>query len=99
MGLMELGDTVTWEAIHFGVKQKLTARIIEMDNPKKFTDTMVKGAFHSFTHTHEFSKCLTGTVMKDTFAYTSPFGILGNLADTLFLEGSILKDCCFLIVM
>ena len=28
-GLMEKGDSVTWEAIHFGVKQKLTAKIVE----------------------------------------------------------------------
>ncbi|MBS4196516.1 SRPBCC family protein [Lederbergia citri] len=86
VGLMENGDTVTWEAIHFGVKQKLTAKIIEMEKPYKFTDVMVKGAFHSFTHRHEFIESGTGTIMKDTFSYKSPFGILGKIADTLFLE-------------
>ncbi|MBS4201463.1 SRPBCC family protein [Bacillus sp. FJAT-49732] len=85
-GLMENGDTVTWEATHFGVKQKLTAKIIDMEKPYKFTDIMVKGAFHSFTHTHEFIESGKGTIMKDTFSYKSPFGILGKIADTLFLE-------------
>lgn len=85
-GLMENGDTVTWEAIHFGVKQKLTAKIIEMKKPYRFTDVMVKGAFHSFTHTHEFIESGSGTIMKDTFSYISPFGILGKIADKLFLE-------------
>ncbi|TLS35321.1 SRPBCC family protein [Pseudalkalibacillus caeni] len=85
-GLMEYGDAVTWEATHFGIRQKLTARIIEMEKPYKFTDVMVKGAFHSFTHTHEFIESGTGTIMKDTFDYKSPFGILGNFIDTLFLE-------------
>lgn len=85
-GLMEEGDTVTWEAIHFGVKQRLTAKIIEMHKPHKFVDVMVKGAFHSFTHTHEFRESEKGTVMKDTFSYQSPFGLLGKLADQLFLE-------------
>ena len=85
-GLMEQGDTVTWEAIHFGVKQHLTAQIVELDKPHKFVDVMVKGAFHSFTHTHEFRESEKGTVMKDTFSYQSPFGILGKLADQLFLE-------------
>ena len=28
-GLMEEGDQVTWEAVHLGIKQKLTAKIIE----------------------------------------------------------------------
>ncbi|WP_338749057.1 SRPBCC family protein [Bacillus sp. FJAT-52991] len=86
VGLMENGDTVTWEATHFGVKQTLTAKIIEMEKPHKFTDIMIKGAFHSFTHTHEFIKSNTGTIMKDTFAYKSPLGILGKIADKLFLE-------------
>ena len=85
-GLMENGDTITWEAVHLGVKQRLTAKIIEMDQPHKFTDVMVKGAFHSFTHTHEFIECGTGTIMKDTFSYKSPFGIIGKIADRLFLE-------------
>ncbi|UQZ32178.1 cell division protein [Paenibacillus sp. PK3_47] len=86
VGLMENGDTVTWEATHLGVKQKLTAKIIEMEKPYKFTDVMVKGVFHSFTHTHEFIESGTGTIMKDIFYYKSPFGILGVIADRLFLE-------------
>ncbi|MFS0690161.1 SRPBCC family protein [Sporosarcina sp. 179-K 8C2 HS] len=85
-GLMENGDTVTWEAVHLGVRQRLTAKIIEMDRPHKFTDVMVKGAFHSFTHTHEFIESGTGTIMKDTFSYKSPFGLIGKIADRLFLE-------------
>ncbi|MDN4606158.1 SRPBCC family protein [Sporosarcina highlanderae] len=85
-GLMEKGDTVTWEAVHFGIKQKLTAKVIEMNKPYNFTDVMVKGAFHSFIHTHEFIESGTGTIMKDTFSYKSPFGILGIIADRLFLE-------------
>lgn len=85
-GLIELGESVTWEAVHLGVKQKLTAKITEMEKPYRFTDEMVKGAFHSFTHTHEFIENGTGTVMKDEFAYISPLGILGKLADRLFLK-------------
>lgn len=85
-GLMENGDTVTWEAIHLGVRQKLTAKIIEMEKPTTFTDIMVKGAFHSFTHKHDFIESGTGTMMKDTFSYKAPFGMLGVLANRLFLE-------------
>ncbi len=71
VGLMENGDTVTWEATHLGVKQKLTAKIIEMEKPYKFTDVMVKGAFHSFTHTHEFIEDVLNCVkMKRKFLYS-----------------------------
>lgn len=85
-GLMEKGDTVTWEATHLGIRQRLTAQIIEMERPHRFTDVMIKGAFHSFTHTHEFRESGTGTIMKDTFIYRSPLGIVGVIADRLFLE-------------
>lgn len=85
-GLLEIGDSVTWEATHFGIKQRLTAEITEMTKPYKFTDVMVHGAFHSFTHIHEFTVCGAGTVMKDTFTYKSPYGFVGKIADKLFLE-------------
>lgn len=85
-GLLQLGDSVTWEATHFAVKQRLTAKIINMNAPHTFTDVMIRGAFHSFTHTHEFTDYNGGTVMKDTFAYKAPLGIIGKIADILFLE-------------
>lgn len=85
-GLLKKGDEVTWEAIHFGVRQRLTAKISEMTKPHAFTDVMVKGAFHSFSHTHEFIEHGRGTMMKDIFQYKSPLGIIGQLADKVFLE-------------
>lgn len=85
-GLIELGETVTWEAVHFGIKQQLTAKITEFEKPVHFVDEMVKGAFKSFRHTHEFTVVEGGTHMKDVFSYTSPLGVLGKLADVLFLE-------------
>src|SRR5580700_11093177 len=44
-GLMTLGDEVTWEATHFGVRQRLRVRITELDPPRRFTDEMVRGEF------------------------------------------------------
>lgn len=85
-GFLEEGDTVTWEAVHFGIKQRLTARITQMEKPNMFIDVMVKGAFKSFTHTHEFIEDKIGTLMIDTFEYQSPLGPIGVLADQLFLE-------------
>lgn len=85
-GLLEAGDTVTWEAVHFGIRQRLTAQITEMQKPYRFVDIMVKGAFHSFTHVHEFREETGGTVMIDRFDYRAPFGLLGVIADKWFLE-------------
>jgi len=85
-GLINIRETVTWEAIHFGVKQKLTSKITMFDRPVHFRDSMVKGAFARFDHDHFFDEANLGTIMKDIFDYDSPLGILGNIADTLFLE-------------
>lgn len=86
-GLIRLGESVTWEAVHFGVKQRLTAKITEMEEPWFFVDEMVQGAFKRFYHKHEFIPLgEKKTRMIDTFDYTSPLGVLGKLADTLILE-------------
>ncbi|WP_461611583.1 SRPBCC family protein [Cytobacillus kochii] len=85
-GLLRSGDTVTWEAIHFGVKQRLTAEVTEMERPYQFTDVSVKGAFQSFIHVHEFREHEEGTEMIDSFSYISPLGLIGKIADFLFLK-------------
>jgi ligand-binding SRPBCC domain-containing protein len=85
-GHIGLGQEVTWEARHFGIRQHLTSRITQFDRPRHFRDTMVRGAFHCFDHDHDFESQQGSTLMTDRFAYTSPLGFLGRLADVLFLE-------------
>jgi len=85
-GLMGAGDEVTWEATHFGVRQRLTSRITEFDRPNRFVDEMVRGAFARFRHEHQFLSVPDGTEMVDIFNYTAPLGPLGRLADGLFLR-------------
>ncbi|MFP3392220.1 SRPBCC family protein [Brevibacillus sp. SIMBA_040] len=86
-GLIQLGESVTWEAVHFGIKQNLTAKITEMEEPRYFVDEMVSGAFKRFRHEHEFIPLgQSQTRMLDIFDYTSPFGLLGKIVDSLVLE-------------
>ncbi len=85
-GLIEMGESITWEATHFGIKQKLTSKITAFERPKHFRDSMVEGAFGRFDHDHFFEQRSELTLMKDTFDYDSPLGILGKIADALFLE-------------
>lgn len=87
-GLMEEGESVTWEAVHLGVRQRLTSRIEAMDRPRHFRDSMVRGTFRRFDHDHHFEALgPLETRMKDVFDYAAPWGFLGRLADRLFLEG------------
>jgi ligand-binding SRPBCC domain-containing protein len=85
-GLMQLGDEVTWEARHLGVRQRLTARITAYDRPHHFRDSQVHGVFARFDHDHYFEALPDGhTRMRDVFDYTAPLGLLGIVADRLFL--------------
>lgn len=46
---------------------------------------MVRGAFRRFDHDHFFSESDGITLMRDVFDFDSPLGILGSLANALFL--------------
>jgi ligand-binding SRPBCC domain-containing protein len=84
-GLIELGETVTWEARHLGVRQRLTSKVTAFDRPRYFRDEMVAGAFKSFTHDHRFEARDGLTEMIDEVEFRSPLGPLGWLVDKLFM--------------
>jgi ligand-binding SRPBCC domain-containing protein len=84
-GVMKLGNTVTWEAVHFGIKQHLTSKITTYERPYSFTDEMIKGAFQEIKHLHEFVPQSSGTLMLDVFTFRAPLGIFGKVAEILFL--------------
>jgi ligand-binding SRPBCC domain-containing protein len=84
-GVMKLGDTVTWEAVHFGIKQHLTSKITAYERPYRFTDEMMRGVFQEIIHIHEFAPQPSGTLMIDLFTFRAPLGILGRVAETLVL--------------
>jgi ligand-binding SRPBCC domain-containing protein len=85
-GHLELGDLVTFEGRHFGVRQRFTTRIVELDRPHRFVDEMVRGTFKSLRHEHEFHLKDGRTLMRDILLWTPAFGIAGKLADALFLK-------------
>jgi ligand-binding SRPBCC domain-containing protein len=86
-GLIGLGESVTWRARHFGVRQHLTSRISAFDRPRYFQDTMVRGAFAWMVHDHFFDAAPDGgTVLRDEFRFAAPLGILGRIAERLVLR-------------
>jgi ligand-binding SRPBCC domain-containing protein len=61
-----------------------TARIIEINRPRRFVDSQVTGAFRSFVHEHDSLVEDDGsTVMVDTFTLASP--VFGRLAERAVL--------------
>ena len=85
--LLELGDEVTFEAVHLGVRQRLTSKIVAFDRPGSFVDEMQKGAFHHLRHEHVFEENQSGTRMLDVVDFASPGWIFGRVLDAVFLSG------------
>lgn len=84
-GLINLNETVTWQATHFGIRQKLTSKITAFDRPNYFIDEQTKGIFKSIIHEHKFEKIGDKVSMKDIFEFHSPFGLFGKFFNTLVL--------------
>ncbi len=85
-GLVEMGSSVTWRAKHFGVWHQLSVVVTEFDRPRMFADEMTRGPYRSMRHVHRFDPDAEGTLMTDDFQFEAPFGLLGRLAEWLFLE-------------
>lgn len=92
-GLISMGQEVTWQATHFGIKQRLKVQITEFDRPVLFVDEMVFGAFKSMKHTHRFEEITAQTNaqpsmqtrMIDELEFRAPLGMLGTIAERVFL--------------
>lgn len=91
-GLIGPGESVTWEAVHFGIRQRLTSRLAPelYDRPRRFRDSMVPGSgiFAGFDHDHIFEarESPVATRMIDVFDFRAPAGVLGRLVERLYLD-------------
>lgn len=90
-GYCELGDKITWEAKHFGIRQRLSVEITKFNKPYFFEDKMTKGAFKSMRHEHHFKEISGRTVMTDKFEYQVPFGPIGQIFDKIILKSYMTK--------
>lgn len=85
-GLINLNETVTWRATHFGIRQKLTSKITAFDRPYYFIDEQIKGIFKSIVHEHTFENAGDIVIMGDVFKFESPLGILGRIFNEIVLS-------------
>lgn len=89
-GLIEEGESVTWEAKHFFKTRRLTSKITAMNFPTYFQDVMIEGDFAMMEHDHHFISTSEGTEMQDVFFFKAPYGIIGKLAEP-FLKAYLRK--------
>lgn len=90
-GLIGLNEYVTWEAIHFGVKQQLTSKITAFNRPYYFVDEQIKGAFKSIYHEHKFEEIDGKVLMIDIFEFSTPYGIFGKIFNAFVLSNYLKK--------
>ncbi len=94
-GLINLHESVTWRARHFGFNQKLTSKIVKFERPYLFVDQQTKGIFKSMIHEHRFENADSGVLMTDIFDFEAPFGLLGIIFSkfvlTVYLKKLLLR--------
>jgi ligand-binding SRPBCC domain-containing protein len=90
-GLINLHESVTWEANHLFRKRYFTSKITAFDYPCSFTDEMQKGDLKSFSHLHIFEEKDSGTLMTDIIHLEAPYGFIGKWVLLIFLENYFKK--------
>ena len=61
-----MGESVTWEAKHFGRMWRVTSKITAFERPQRFVDEMTEpGPFRFYRHEHLFEAEDRGTRMVD----------------------------------
>lgn len=90
-GLINLNETVTWQANHLFKKRYFTSKITTYNFPCSFTDEMIKGDLKSFHHQHLFEEKEGNTLMIDIVQLEAPFGVIGKFVLWIFLKNYFKK--------
>ena len=85
-GCINLGETVTWKAKHLMRTRFMQVKISAMERPDHFCDEQMRGDFKMFKHEHHFKSIDNGTIMIDRLEFETPYGLLGKLFNTFYLE-------------
>lgn len=84
-GLIEKEETVTWKARHLFKNRILRVKITEMIKSEMFIDEQLQGDFKMMKHEHHFKPCDNGTILIDLFTFETPYGMLGEWFNSLYL--------------
>lgn len=68
------------------IPMKWTTKIGDVQAPKKFVDTQLKGPYALWEHTHNFKEVPNGVQMTDVVNYALPMGFLGTFAHAIFVK-------------
>lgn len=80
------GESVTWQARHFGLPLCMTSLISEYERPIRFVDEQTRGPFARWWHEHRFEALGQQTRMIDRIEFEAPLGFIGRVVEWIVLE-------------
>ena len=86
---MEKGALIDYRLRLLYVPIRWRTRIEDYDPPYRFVDTQIQGPYRVWRHTHQFEKVAEGTLMTDVVRYQVRFGVLGAIANTIFVKRTL----------
>lgn len=90
-GLLETGQRVQRVTSYLGMRYISEIELKHCTKPYFFSDEMKEGPFITFVHDHFFYEFPYETIMVDNVYFRSPWGLLGEAADTLLIKRYILQ--------
>lgn len=82
---MRTDARIDYRVALFGIPVRWRSRITGYESGRGFTDVQEVGPFALWNHVHEFREHPLGTSMLDRVDYRPRFGLLGTLAQHLFV--------------
>ena len=70
----------------FGIKLRWMTEITHLNEKEYFVDEQRFGPYALWHHQHHFKQVEGGIMMTDIVNYAIPFGVLGRMANTLFVK-------------
>lgn len=72
-----------------GIKTTWVTEITHVEDQKFFVDEQRVGPYTIWHHQHHLEVTDDGVLMKDIVSYQPPFGVLGRIANTLFIKSKL----------
>ena len=88
-GPMGQGARIEYRLRIAGVPLRWRSRIERWDHEKVFVDSQERGPYRSWWHEHHFKAKGEQTIVEDRVYYSPPLGLLGRLANRMFIAGQL----------
>lgn len=72
-----------------GIKMRWCTEITHVDDKSYFIDQQRFGPYNMWHHQHHFEEVEGGVIMRDIVNYGIPFGILGQIANSIMVKSQL----------